>query len=240
MLVELRAALKQVVASSEARCLVLTGTGRGFCTGVDLTAPRTGLNPGDPDEFLRDYFVPPYQLLSSLGIPTIAAVNGAAAGAGMSLALSCDIVVAAESSYFLQPFVNIGLVPDLGSSWLLPHMVGKSRAAGLMLLGEKLPAKEAAEWGLIWKCVDDAALPGEVQTIAAKFASGARLSHTMIKQLLRQAFQNDLGTQMQREVEYQRACIRSADFIEARTAFAEKRKPVFGQVPEAPSKPGTQ
>lgn len=229
MLVELRAALKQVVASHDARCLVLSGAGRGFCTGVDLTAPRAGLNPDDPDEFLRDYFVPPFRLLTSLGIPTIAAVNGPSAGAGMSLALSCDIVVAAESSYFLQPFVNIGLVPDLGSSWLLPHMVGQARAAGLMLLGEKLPAKTAAEWGLIWKCVDDTALAAEAQAIAAKFAGGARLSHARIKQLLRQAFQNDMGVQMQREVEYQRELFRSPDAMEARAAFAEKRKPVFGR-----------
>lgn len=231
MLVELRAALKLVAGSPDVRCLVLTGAGRGFCTGVDLTAERVGLNPGDPDEFLRDYFIPPYQLLASLGIPTIAAVNGPAAGAGMSLALTCDIVIAAESSYFLQPFANIGLVPDLGSSWFLPHMVGKSRAAGLMLLGERLPAKTAAEWGLVWKCVSDDALSTEVKAVAEKFAGGAQLSHTLIKQLLRQAFQNDIGVQMQREVEYQRTCIRSADHAEARLAFAEKRKPVFASKP---------
>lgn len=223
----LRSALKQVKASSKARCLVLTGEGRGFCTGVDLTAERQGLDPGDPDEFLRDYFVPPYQLLSSLDIPSIAAVNGAAAGAGMSLALTCDIAVAAESAYFLQPFVNIGLVPDLGSSWLLPHMVGKSRAAGLMLMGERLAARIAAEWGLIWKCVDDDALAAEVQRFAAKVAGDARLGLAMTKQLLRQAFQNDIGVQMQREIEYQRECIRSPDFAEARAAFKEKREPVF-------------
>jgi 2-(1,2-epoxy-1,2-dihydrophenyl)acetyl-CoA isomerase len=228
-LIELRAALKHVVGTPDARCLVLTGTGRGFCTGVDLTAPRNGLNANDRDEFLRDYFIPPFQLLASMSIPTIAAVNGAAAGAGMSLALTCDIVIAAESSYFLQPFVNIGLVPDLGSSWLLPHIVGKARAAGLMLLGERLPAKDAAEWGLIWKCVADDALASEVAAAAQKFASGAQGSHTHIKQLLRQAFQNDLGVQMQREAEYQGALLQTADFAEARTAFAEKRKPVFGR-----------
>ncbi len=228
MLIELRSALKEVAGAPDVRCLVLTGAGRGFCSGVDLTDQRTGLNPGDRDEFMRDYFMPPYQLLASLAIPTIAAVNGVAAGAGMSLALTCDIVIAAESSYFLQPFTNIGLVPDLGSSWFLPHMVGKARAAGLMLLGERLSAKSAAEWGLIWKCVEDGQLPAEIGSVTGKFAGGARLSHALIKQLLRQAFQNDLGVQMQREGEYQSVCLRSDDFAEARLAFAEKRKPAFG------------
>jgi 2-(1,2-epoxy-1,2-dihydrophenyl)acetyl-CoA isomerase len=133
-----------------------------------------------------------------------------------------------EIPYFLQPFTNIGLVPDLGSSWFLPHIVGKAWATGLMLLGERLPAKTAAEWGLIWKAVDDGQLSAEVAAVAAKLAGGARLSHTLIKELLRQAFRNDLGVQMQREGEYQRNCLRSADFAEARLAFAEKRKPVFG------------
>jgi len=228
-LVELRAALKQLIGARDVRCLVLTGAGRGFCTGVDLTAPREGLNPSDPDEFLRDYFVPPFQLLADLSIPTIAAVNGPCAGAGMSLALSCDIVVAAQSAYFLQPFVNIGLVPDLGSSWLLPHLVGKARAAGAILLGEKVPAQTAQAWGLIWKCVPDGDLGDEVTQMSRKLATGATLSHDLAKSLLRQAFGNDLNTQMRREVEYQRTAIASADFREAKAAFIEKRKPVFGR-----------
>jgi 2-(1,2-epoxy-1,2-dihydrophenyl)acetyl-CoA isomerase len=226
-LLELKSALKQVVASQETRCLVLTGTGRGFCTGVDLTAPRPGLNTNDRDEFLRDYFVPPYELLADLSIPTIAAVNGPCAGAGMSLALTCDIVVAAESAYFLQPFANIGLVPDMGSSWLLPQALGRARAAGLMLLGERLPARTAADWGLIWKCVADDALEGEVHAIAAKFASGARTAQALIKQLLRQAPRNDLRSQMRLEVEYQGIATQTKDFVEAKQAFAEKRRPVF-------------
>jgi len=226
-LLELKSALKQVVASQETRCLVLTGTGRGFCTGVDLTAPRPGLNPNDRDEFLRDYFVPPYGLLADLSIPTIAAVNGPCAGAGMSLALTCDIVVAAESAYFLQPFVNIGLVPDMGSSWLLPQALGRARAAGLMLLGERLPARTAADWGLIWKCVADDALGAEVQAIAAKFASGARTAQALIKQLLRHAPRNDLRSQMRLEVEYQGIATQTKDFAEAKRAFAEKRPPIF-------------
>jgi 2-(1,2-epoxy-1,2-dihydrophenyl)acetyl-CoA isomerase len=208
---------------------VLTGAvppGRHRCKS---RGPRDGLNPGDPDEFLRDYFMPPYQLLADLRIPTIAAVNGPCAGAGMSLALTCDIVVAAESAYFLQPFVNIGLVPYLGSSWLLPHSLGKARAAGLMLLGEKLPATTAQAWGLIWKAVPDASLHGQAQQMAEKFAAGAALSHTLTKQLLRQAFHNDLNAQMRLEVEHQGVAIKSPDFLEAKAAFLEKRQPVFGQ-----------
>ncbi len=226
MLGELRQALKAVTASAEARCLVLTGAGRGFCTGADLRSPRVGLDPGDPDEFLRDWFMPPFRLLADLEIPTIAAVNGPCAGAGMSLALTCDIVVAVDSAYFLQPFVNIGLVPDLGSSWLLPHALGQARAAGLMLLGEKLPAQQAADWGLIWKCVGSEQFRPEVDAIARRLAEGARC-HGAIKSLLRQAWRNDLPAQMQLETRLQREALRSPDHREARAAFAEKRPPVF-------------
>lgn len=149
----------------------------------------------------------------------------------MSLALTCDIAIAiaAESAYFMQPFVGIGLVPDLGSSWFLPHLVGKARAAAVMLLGEKLPAKTAADWGLIWRCVGDAELRDSARSIAKRLAATPQLAIGMTKRLLRQAYQNDLGVQMQREIEFQRTCIRSPDAIEARAAFAEKRKPLVGR-----------
>lgn len=229
-LVELHHALKAVTASSEAKCLVLTGEGRGFCTGVDLVEPRSGLNQGDPDEFLRDYFIPPFRLLSELKIPSIAAVNGPCAGAGMSLALSCDLVVALDTAYFLQPFVNIALVPDLGSSWLIPHSVGRARAAGLMLLGEKLSAAEAAQWGLIWKCSSGEKFQEDIDHISARFVNGAR-SHGAIKLLLQEAFKNDLPAQMRLETQLQRSAIRSVDHMEARAAFREKRQPVFTAPP---------
>lgn len=225
-LVELRSALKQVIASP-ARCLVLTGEGRAFCSGVDLNAPRDGLEPNDPDEFLRDYFAPPFRLLAELKIPTIAAVNGPCVGAGMSLALTCDIVIATQTAYFLQPFVNIGLVPDLGSSWLLPQAIGRPRATGLMLLGEKLPAADAAAWGLIWQAVPPERFEEVIRSTASRFIEGPSQSPSLIKQLIAQSFRNSHAEQMQAEIETQRAAIRSPDHIEARNAFREKRSPVF-------------
>ncbi|MDM0049974.1 enoyl-CoA hydratase-related protein [Variovorax sp. J22R115] len=225
-LVELRSALKAVIASP-ARCLVLTGEGRAFSSGADLAAPRDGLDENDPDEFLRDYFVPPFRMLAGMEIPTIAAVNGPCAGSGMSLALSCDIVIASESAFFLQPFVSIGLVPDLGSSWLLPQALGRARATGLMLLGEKLPAADAAAWGMIWKTVPPDQLEHAVLETARKLKDGPSRGPAMIKQLIARGLRNGLAEQMQAELEFQRVALRSADHIEARAAFKEKRAPVF-------------
>jgi len=226
MLAELRAALKAVIASP-ARCLVLTGEGRAFGSGADLQAARDGLEPNDPDEFLRDWFAPPFRLLAELEIPTIAAVNGPCAGASMSLALTCDIVIASQSAYFLQPFVNIGLVPDLGSSWLLPQALGRARATGLMMLGEKLPAEDAAAWGLIWKTVPDSDLRAVVQATARKLVDGPSQSPGMIKKLIARSLRNGLEEQMRVEIEMQRVALRSPDHIEARAAFREKRPPQF-------------
>ena len=207
--------------------LVLTGTGRGFCTGVDLSAPRPGLNPNDRDEFLRDYFVPPYELLADLSIPTIAAVNGPCAGAGMSLALTCDIVVAAESAYFLQPFVNIGLVPDMGSSWLLPQALGRARAAGLMLLGERLPARTAADWGLIWKCVADDALMAKCRPLRRSSRADRELVRHSSNNCCARSIETTCAAQMRLEVEYQGMATQTKDFVEAKRALAERRWPVF-------------
>jgi len=225
-LAELRSALKAVIASP-ARCLVLTGEGRAFGSGADLTAPRIGLEPNDPDEFLRDWFAPPFRLLAELEIPTIAAVNGPCVGASMSLALTCDIVIASQSAYFLQPFVNIGLVPDLGSSWLLPQALGRARAAGLMLLGEKLSADDALAWGLIWKTVPDSELHTAVRMTARKLVDGPSQSPGMIKKLIARSLRNGLEEQMRIEIEMQRVALRSPDHLEARTAFTEKRQPQF-------------
>ncbi|OUM01682.1 hypothetical protein A8M77_15005 [Variovorax sp. JS1663] len=225
---ELRSALKAVIASP-ARCLVLTGEGRAFGSGSDLAAPRTGLTPNDPDEFLRDWFAPPFRLLAELEIPTIAAVNGPCVGASMSLALTCDIVIASQSAYFLQPFVNIGLVPDLGSSWLLPQALGRARATGLMLLGEKLPADDAAAWGLVWKTVPDSELHATVQATARKLVDGPSHSPGMIKKLIAQSLRNGLEEQMRAEIALQRIALRSADHLEAKAAFKEKRQPRFSR-----------
>ena len=228
-LTEFHRALRIVAAAvptGEARALLLTGAGRGFCSGADLMSPRSS-TAEDPKDSLRDFFVPPVQLMKNLGIPTVAAVNGGAAGAGMSLALSCDIVIAARSAYFLSAFVNIGLVPDVGSSWLLPRALGDARAAGMMLLGDKIPAEKAAEWGLIWKCLDDDQLMVEADAMLKKFAGGATLAYSRIKQLMRAAPHNALPNQIQMESEFQAQLRDSEDAQEARKAFGEKRPPVF-------------
>lgn len=226
-LIDLHASLKQVIASREVRALLITGTGSGFSSGADITALRTGLNPDDPDELLRDYFAPTYQLLNDLSIPTVAAVNGVCAGAGVSLALSCDIVLAARSAYFVQAFVNLGLVPDTGASWLVTQAVGSARATGLMLLGEKLAAETAADWGLIWKCVDDDKLAQEAGAIVNKLVVGPTTTYSLIKRLMRRAKNNSLRDQILLENEYQSLARKTEDNAEARKAFAEKRTPVY-------------
>jgi 2-(1,2-epoxy-1,2-dihydrophenyl)acetyl-CoA isomerase len=227
MIDELHLVLRRIAAGKEAiRAVVITGAGRGFSSGADVTAPRPA-DPEDPKESLRDHYNPAYQLLKSLPIPTIAAVNGPCAGAGMSLALTCDIVIAARSAYFLAAFVNIALVPDAGSSWLLPRRIGSAKATAMMLLGERVPAEQAENWGLIWKCVPDDELMLETEKVAHKLAAGPTKSYGLIKQLIRAAEQNSLPSQMQLEGELQALVRTTEDVAEARTAFAEKRPPTF-------------
>lgn len=227
-IVDFRAALKEVIASREARVLLLTGAGRGFCTGADMTAAaRTELNPNDPVEMLRDYLVPTFQLLKNLRIPTIAMVNGVCAGAGVSLALSCDIVLAARSSYFIQSFINIGLVPDCGASWLINQAIGNARATALLLLGERLPAETAADWGLIWKCLDDDKLRQEAEVIVKKFATGPTTAYSLTKHLLREVSKNSLYDQSFLETTYQAVARKTNDHIEAMQTFTKKTKPIF-------------
>jgi 2-(1,2-epoxy-1,2-dihydrophenyl)acetyl-CoA isomerase len=224
---ELHVVLRRIAAGGDAvRALVITGAGRGFSSGADIVTPRPA-DPENPRQSLRDYYNPAYQLLKNLPVPTIAAVNGPCAGAGMSLALTCDIVIAARSAYFLAAFVNIGLVPDAGASWLLPHRLGNARATGMMMLGEKVSAEQAENWGLIWKCVPDDDLMSETDKLAHKLAAGPTKSYGLIKQLIRAADQNSLPSQMQLESELQEQVRDSEDVAEARNAFAEKRPPVF-------------
>jgi 2-(1,2-epoxy-1,2-dihydrophenyl)acetyl-CoA isomerase len=227
MIEELHLVLRRIASGKDAvRAAVITGAGRGFSSGADVIAPRPE-DPENPKQSLRDYYNPAYQLLKDLPVPTIAAVNGPCAGAGMSLALTCDIVLAARSAYFLAAFVNIGLVPDAGASWLLPHRIGSAKAAGMMLLGEKIPAEQAEHWGLIWKCVPDEELSSEADRLAHKLATGPTKSYGFIKQLARAAGQNSLPSQMQLEGELQELARASDDAAEARKAFAEKRPAAF-------------
>ncbi|RPI47902.1 MAG: 2-(1,2-epoxy-1,2-dihydrophenyl)acetyl-CoA isomerase [Betaproteobacteria bacterium] len=227
MIEELHQVFRRIAAGKDGvRAVVITGAGRGFCSGADVVAPRPE-DPENPKESLRDYYNPAYQLLKNLPVPTIAAVNGPCAGAGMSLALTCDIVIAVRSAYFLAAFVNIGLVPDAGSSWLLPRRIGAAKAAGMMLLGEKIPAEQAESWGLIWKCVPDDELLLEADTLAHKLATGPTKTYGFIKQLIRASDLNSLSSQMQLESELQALVRTTDDVAEARKAFAEKRPPAF-------------
>jgi 2-(1,2-epoxy-1,2-dihydrophenyl)acetyl-CoA isomerase len=216
-----------------ARVLVMTGTGRAFCSGADLAGGGAGgggeRNSGPPDagKVLETHFNPLLERLFALPVPFLTAVNGVAAGAGCSYALAGDIVVAAKSAYFLQAFVNIGLVPDVGSTWLLPRLVGKARAQAMMMLGERIPAETAAEWGMIYKVVDDADLESSVAAIAAKLAKGPTRSYALIRQGIRDSLDKSLTEALMVERRNQLHAGRTADFGEGVTAFLQKRPTAF-------------
>ena len=222
---ELRDALGQL---GEARVLVLTGSGRGFCAGQDLN--DRAVAPGetvDLGETVEDSWNPLIRSLAALPQPVIARVNGVAAGAGANIALACDIVVAARSAKFIQSFSALGLVPDSGGSWHLPRLVGQARALGLALTGEPLPAEQAAEWGLIWKAVDDEQLDAEVDRIAAKLASLPPLGLSAIKQIVRQSWNRTLDEELDLQRDEMRRLGFTHDYREGVAAFLEKRTPVF-------------
>lgn len=212
----------------DARVLVLTGAGRGFCAGQDLNdravAPGEGVDLGESVE-LR--YNPLIRRLTSLPMPVIARVNGVAAGAGANIALACDIVIAAKSAKFIQSFAAIGLIPDSGGTWVLPRLVGQARALGLALTGDPLPAETAAEWGLIWKAVEDDALDAEVDSLAAKFASGPTRGLAEIKRMIRESWGQTLDAELDRQRDAMRALGYSQDYREGVAAFMEKRMPNF-------------
>jgi 2-(1,2-epoxy-1,2-dihydrophenyl)acetyl-CoA isomerase len=226
---EVRAALAQVQADASARVLVVTGAGRGFCAGQDLgdRAVAPGGEPLDLGASIERNYRPLVLTLRALPMPVVCAVNGVAAGAGANLALACDIVLAAKSASFIQAFSRIGLVPDSGGTFFLPRLVGTARAMGLALLGEKLSAEQAAQWGLIWKCVDDEALAEETEKLAQHFARGPTRGLARTKQALHASGGNTLETQLDLERDYQRELGRSEDYREGVSAFAEKRTARF-------------
>ena len=224
MVDELRAAVEGL-AGSGARCLLLTGAGRGFSSGADL-ASGGGL-PADAGMALEKHFNPLVRALFDLPIPVVAAVNGPAAGAGCSLALAADIVVAARSSYFLQAFVNVGLVPDAGATWLLPRLAGRARAIEMMMLGERIPAERALEWGMIARVVDDEALASEAAALAARLAGGPSVALGLIRRLARDGAQATLEAQLEAERQAQKAAGETRDFRSAVMAFLQKQPPSF-------------
>ncbi|MCP3988388.1 MAG: enoyl-CoA hydratase [Actinomycetia bacterium] len=234
---DLKWALENVVADESVRAAVLTGSGRGFCSGADLapTADRAGTD-GDVDQLgetvtqgMDDIFHPPIRLLSQLPVPTIAKVNGVAAGGGMGLALGCDLVVAARSARFVCTFgPRLGIVPDLGTTFHLPHLVGRARARGIAMLGESISADQAAEWGLIWAAVDDDQLDATVEDVAARLARNSPEAMTRIRSSFESADTNTLSQQLDVERDHQRVLI-PRNMEEGATAFMEKREPKFDQ-----------
>jgi len=216
---------------SPARCLVLTGAGRGFSSGADLGGGGAGggggSGPIDAGKVLETHFNVLLERLFALPVPFVTAVNGPAAGAGCSYALAGDIIVAAKSAYFLQAFVNIGLVPDVGSTWMLPRMIGRARATRMMMLGERIPAAQAYEWGMVSELVDDADLMARTMEIAKKLAAGPTKALTLIRTGIRDCMDKTLTEALMVERRNQLAAGRSADFGEGVMAFLQKRPAGF-------------
>jgi 2-(1,2-epoxy-1,2-dihydrophenyl)acetyl-CoA isomerase len=222
---ELRDALANL---GDARVVVLTGAGRGFCAGQDLN--DRAVSPGqavDLGETVERYWNPLVRTLTSMPQPVIARVNGVAAGAGANIAFACDIVVAAHSAKFIESFSAIGLIPDSGGTWHLPRIAGQARALALALTGEPLPAQKAAEWGLIWKTVEDEALDAEVDAISNKLASLPPLGLAATKEMIRSSWQYSLDEELGRQAGAMRRLGFTEDYREGVAAFLEKRKPNF-------------
>jgi 2-(1,2-epoxy-1,2-dihydrophenyl)acetyl-CoA isomerase len=212
-----------------ARALIITGEGRAFCSGADLQerGGAAALGASGPYGALTRSYNPTMVKLSKLSVPIITAVNGPAAGIGCSLALCSDFAIAGKSGYFLQAFVNIGLVSDGGASWMLPRLVGKARATQMMMLGEKIGGEQAAEWGLIYKCVEDAELMNEARALATKLANGPTLALGLMRQNIATALEMDYASALTREAEAQKIAGESADAREGGLSFLQKRKPEF-------------
>jgi len=223
---ELRDALTHV---GEARVIILTGAGRGFCAGQDLADRAVGASdhPVDLGVTVEACWNPLIRTLTSLPQPVIARVNGVAAGAGANIALACDIVVAAKSAKFIQSFSAIGLIPDSGGTWILPRLAGQARALGLALTGDPLPAETAADWGLIWKAVEDDALDAEVNAIANKLASLPPLGLAEIKKMIRASWAHTLDQELMHQRNAMRHLGYTEDYREGVAAFLEKREPKF-------------
>ena len=221
---ELRSAVEES-GRSGARCLLITGEGRGFSSGADLAG--SGGLPEDAGEALEKHFNPLIESIFALPIPVVAAVNGPAAGAGCSLALCADIVIAARSAYFLQAFVNLGLIPDAGATWLLPRLAGRARAMEMMMLGERISAEQAQQWGLISRVVEDEHLASESVLLATNLAQGPTIALGLIRKLARDAEQLSLSEALTAERTAQREAGRSDDFKSAVMAFLQKHQPRF-------------
>jgi 2-(1,2-epoxy-1,2-dihydrophenyl)acetyl-CoA isomerase len=226
---EVRDALARVGTETGVRVLLLTGAGRGFCAGQDLgdRAVAPGGAAVDLGDSVERYYAPLVRTLLGLPLPVVCAVNGVAAGAGANLAFACDLVLARRSASFLQPFCKLGLLPDTGGTYFLPRLVGTARAIGLAMLGDKLPAQQAADWGLIWRCVDDDTFVEETEKLVAHLASAPTLGLVRTKQAIYGSAQATLEQQLQVERDAMRELGFSEDYREGVEAFLNKRTPVF-------------
>ena len=226
MIAEIKQAWEEIGADGSVRAVLLTGAGRGFCAGADLSDPDRK-NDADSGSALDKFFNPVIRTMRALPKPIVAAVNGVAAGVGMSFAMAADITIAAKSASFLQAFSRIGLLPDGGSTWFLPRLVGEQRARALAMLAPQISAEQAKQWGLIWDVVDDAALMPTAIELARRLANGPTLSLARIKDAMNQAARNDLSQQLDIERDFQRELGRTEDFREGVSAFLAKRKAEF-------------
>ena len=226
---EVKVAIKDARTSSLVRCLVITGEGRGFCAGQDLGDRAAKVSDEGPSlgDSLEKYYNPLIRAIMTMEKPVICAVNGVAAGAGASIALACDIVVAARSAEFVQAFSKIGLIPDSGGTFNLPRSVGLPRAKALAMLGDKLSAEQAEKWGMIWQCVDDDVLMEEVMSLAQRLAAAPPLGLAMTKKLLNESFSNPLHQQLELEKEAMNWLGKTEDYQEGVSAFMEKRQATF-------------
>ncbi|MDN4075704.1 MULTISPECIES: enoyl-CoA hydratase-related protein [Fictibacillus] len=220
---EMLSALKMAGKDEEVRAVVITGAGRAFCSGQDLGGSE---NP-DYGEVLRQGYNPMVQALVSIEKPVIAAVNGVAAGAGMSLALACDFRVASDKASFIEAFIHVGLVPDSGNLYFLPRLVGHAKAMELAVLGEKVTAEQAKEFGLVTKVVSDATFVQEVETFAVRLANMPTKAIGLIKRYMNKSWESDLTEVLEYEALAQKTAGGTVDHKEGVTAFMEKRKPVF-------------
>ena len=227
MMLEMFSALGLASQDKAVRAVVLTGAGRAFCAGQDLSDPSMSSKPGsdapaDIGAVVETFYSPLVRRLRAMPKPVICAVNGVAAGAGANIALACDIVIAVQTASFIQPFCKLGLVPDAGGTWLLPQLVGRARAVGLALLGDKLSAEQAAEWGLIWKCVAVADFEAEVSTLARTLAAGPTLGYVRTREAIDAAATSTLDSQLDMEAGLQRELGNSQDYAEGVQALDRK------------------
>jgi 2-(1,2-epoxy-1,2-dihydrophenyl)acetyl-CoA isomerase len=225
---QMRAEILHAVRDAErsARVIVLTGEGRAFCSGQDLGDRATAATT-DLERTLRDEYMPMLRAIYDCAVPTISAVNGAAAGAGANLALAADVVIATESAVFLQAFTRIGLIPDAGGTYWLPRQVGFAKAMGAALFAEPVTARQASDWGMIWEAVPDEGFEAHWRARAEKLASGPTVAYANVKAAMRKSFENDLQEQLLLESRLQGACGQTRDFKEGVIAFLEKRVAVY-------------